>query len=72
MYSIVRTNGRPIEVTYAMLMRHPDLGSEMSTLDLRIGQDEVSIKFESWDEMIAFCEKHNFEYSDERSEAEQE
>lgn len=65
---VVSTNGRPVQATYSKLRRHPNLGVEMASLDLRIGNMEVCIRFESWDEMVQFCEKHNFSYEDEREE----
>lgn len=64
----VSTNGKPIIADHACLRFHSDLPNcEMAYLHLSIGTaTRLIIDFDSHDEMIAFCEKHNFEYEDRR------
>lgn len=63
----IQTNGLPIEQTYSMLHFHPELKTEMSNMDLRIGDMEIRVSFDSHDEMIDFCKEHNFTYVDKRT-----
>ena len=62
----VRTDGKGVKQTYSQLSVHPTLGCEMAKFDFKIGDAEIRISFESWKEMIKFCEKHNFTYKDNR------
>ena len=64
----VRTNGQGVRVGYSRLRTHPTLKCEMAHLDLHIGDAEISVVFETWAEMIEFCERHNFDYLDERDD----
>lgn len=64
----IQTKGSPIRATYSKLRTHSEIGCEMANLHLKMGDMEVNIIFDTWDEMIAFCEAHNFPYDDERQE----
>ncbi len=55
-----------VGVGYSRLSIHPDLKCEMATLDLRFGDDSVSLRFNSCAAMIEFCKAHNFPYRDDR------
>lgn len=63
----VHTKGRAIYSNYGNLHRHPRNYSEMANFELKIGDVGIEICFESWQEMIAFCDKHNFSYEDQRT-----
>jgi len=63
---IARTNAKPIKCTYSHTHIHPSLKTEVSNLDLKIGDLTVSIAFESSDEYLHFCKNHNFPHSDDR------
>ena len=41
-------------------------GREISNFNLAVGEIEVSFWFDTHTEMIKFCKKHNFKYSDNR------
>lgn len=60
------TKGRGVNAVYSKLRRHPNLGMEMANIEFEIGDAEVNIRFETWEEMINFCKRHNFSYKDER------
>lgn len=62
----IHTNGKPIKKTYAMLTEHPELKTEMAHMHIEIGNVEVQVEFDNWQEMIDFCNEHNFEYKDRR------
>lgn len=63
----VYTNGNGVFSDYAMLHYHNLLDKQIASFHLKIGNDQVIIKFDSWQEMISFCEQHNFSYSDDRT-----
>lgn len=65
------TNGTPIKTIYSAIREHPELGVEMAYLELKVGNASVNISFETWDEMIDFCDQHNFEYKDKRPKTQQ-
>jgi hypothetical protein len=62
----LNTNGNPIMQSYSTLHEHPNLGSEVAALWLECGKNTIRISFQNWQEMIDFCEKHNFSYEDNR------
>lgn len=57
-------------ITYETSLRDikniPDLA--VSNITLLIGDNEVSICFQDPQQMIEFCEKHNFDFIDKRAE----
>lgn len=63
----VYTKGARIYSNYGHLHRHPRNYYEMANFQLKIGDVTVEINFESWQEMIDFCEQHNFLYKDGRT-----
>jgi len=62
----LETDGKPIKIAYSAVKIHEELGCEMGDLQLTIGDVDLGISFDSCEEMITFCKKHNFEYSDKR------
>ncbi|MGH1438606.1 MAG: hypothetical protein ACRBBR_00735 [Cellvibrionaceae bacterium] len=53
----------------SMVSSYPDIDGErriVAAVHLRIGSSSVDIHFNDEHEMIEFCEKHNFEYRDDR------
>jgi len=63
---LLETDGKQIKTTYSVIKIHPELKCDMANLNLEIGDFELHISFDSADEMIQFCEQHNFEYNDKR------
>lgn len=63
---LIDTEGNSIEQGYSTLRAHPELGCEMANLYLKCGKNTIRLRFDTWQEMIDFCEKHNFSYKDER------
>ncbi|CAA0081223.1 Uncharacterised protein [Zhongshania aliphaticivorans] len=66
-----RTNGEKIEVRYSRISTHPnpEIKGPVAYLDLDIGDLSLSIAFSTAQEMIEFCEAHNFPYEDDREVA---
>jgi len=65
----IDTKGQPIKLGYSMLATHSKLKTEMANMNLEIGGTTVAIRFETSEEMIEFCNTHNFEYKDNRKES---
>lgn len=63
----VHTKGKVIHSDYGNLHRHPRNYCEMANIQLIIGDVKVEVCFKSWQEMIGFCEQHNFPYVDDRT-----
>ncbi len=62
----IPTEGKKIITDYSRLSLHDTLHIEMANMSLLVGSMKVSLDFDTWDEMIAFCEEHNFPYNDKR------
>lgn len=61
------THGKPIRQGRSVVRRHPTLAVDVAYLHFSIGDVQLDFDFETGDEMIAFCEKHNFSYTDQRT-----
>jgi hypothetical protein len=58
--------GQIPKVDFSTLRVHPELKCEMANMNIRVGNFEVKLDFDCWEDMISFCEKHNFPYKDKR------
>lgn len=63
----VYTKGKGVYSNYGNLHSHPRNYCEMANFQLIIGDVTVEIRFDSWQEMITFCDQHNFTYKDDRT-----
>jgi hypothetical protein len=63
----LNTEGQPISTEYSRIWRHSELDFEMALLCLRIGGAQLNIHFNTHQEMIDFCNSHNFAYRDDRN-----
>lgn len=65
--SRIDTKGLGVKLVYSNIHMHPRMGIEMASLEFKIGHDNIAISFESWQEMIDFCDRHHFSYQDDRT-----
>ena len=61
-----------ITVPFSRIWDGPCDQKVRALLVVKVGDDDVKFTFPSADELIAFCEAHNFPYQDDRSQAEKE
>ncbi len=63
----IDTDGKAITSAFGNLHRHPRNYCEMANIDLKVGDARIGIRFKTWQEMISFCDEHNFTYKDDRT-----
>jgi len=61
----LNTNGNSISVSISKIFTSMKLNN-IPYMVFKIGDAHIDINFETPNEMIEFCKKHNFEYEDER------
>jgi GH35 family endo-1,4-beta-xylanase len=66
------TNGDSIRKEYARVRPHPEINDDIAVMELVSGGMEINFHFETGEEMIEFCEKHNFSYEDLRESSSNE
>lgn len=62
----IKTKGSGVKVIFSKVTYHEELRREFATMTLLVADTEVDIVFDSPTEMIEFCNKHNFDYEDDR------